>query len=325
MQGFPRPRLYLLPLLLLIASGICRIAHSWGIGHRVITAAAIECLPADLQERWEATHRHPVSGEEKSISDWLVTRFCHHPDWVDGPSREESDLVERKRATQFVYAEKGGLFFPPIAWADPDRDPKAPRPKTYHYFTYPQEEVNRALAERGARWYFERISQAFAEGNDVAAAEYAGAFAHAIQDRVSPFHVWDGYTAEREALETKLAEHGLQAPDGSRNEKSANASLFWGLDGPGMKADLSDYRPISLGPSPRAAALVFTERLFENREFAKRVFTNREGFIATHLEDDWRNKAGSEATDAHLSAVARHNAELTADVFFTAWKLAAER
>ncbi|MCB1231482.1 MAG: hypothetical protein KDN19_14525 [Verrucomicrobiae bacterium] len=301
-------------------------AGSWGIGHRVITAAAIEVMPAELRKRWRAVHRHPVSGEEMSIANWLVQRYCHHPDWVDGPSRADgSDIPERKRATQFVYAEKNGQFFPPIAWADPDRDPKATRPKTYHYFTFPQEEVNRALAERGARWYFERISKAFAEGNDVAAAEYSGAFAHAIQDRVSPFHVWDGYTAEREALETGLAAEGLQSPEGSRNGKPANASLFWGLDGPHMKADLKGYAPKLLGESVEAAAKAFTDRLFENREFAKTVYTNRGGFLAAHLADDWKNKQGSEATDVPLSIVARHNAELTADVFYTAWVFSENR
>ncbi len=310
----------------LVWIGLRESLQSWGLGHRVITAVALEAMPTELRERWQARHRHPVSGEEKSIAEWLVTRYCHHPDWVDGPARPDgSDIPERKRATQFVYAEKDGRFFPPIAWADPERDPKEPRPKTYHYFTYPQEEVNRALADRGARWYFARIAEAFADGNDVAAAEYCGAFAHAIQDRVSPFHVWDGLTAAREALETELAAEGLQSPDGSRNGKPANASLFWGLDGPNMTADLSGYEAKSLGTTIEEAAAVFTERLFENRVFAEAVYTDRDGFLATHLADDWRNKGGSEATDEHLSRVARHNAELTADAFFTAWTLAGQR
>jgi hypothetical protein len=216
---------------------------AWGSGHRVITRAAVKVMPEALLSEWAKPHRHPFSGEEKSIAEWLSERFCSHPDWVDGPSRTGTDIEERRRATQFVYAEKDGQYFPPIAWADPDRDLKVPRPRTYHYFTQRNEEMNRAFAEAGARWYFKRIAAAFRSGNHVAAAEYCGAFAHAIEDRVSPYHVWDGYTEEREALEDSLADEGLQAPDGSRNGKTANASLFWELDGPKMDADLSGYEP----------------------------------------------------------------------------------
>lgn len=297
-------------------------ARGWGAGHRVITRGALARMPAALLAEWEKEHRHPVSGETRTIADWLVFRFSSHPDWVDGPSRDGTDIAERRRSTQFVYAEKEGRYFPPIAWADPDRDPKAPRPKTYHYFTLPTEELNRALAEKGARWYFERLSAGFPEKNFVEAAEYAGAFAHAIEDRVSPFHVWDGHGADREALEDALAAEGLQTPEGSRNGKPENSSLFWGLDGPNMKADLADYAPKPLGGTVEEAAAAFTDRLFENREFARTVYTRREGFIAAHLADDWRGKGGGAGTDRHLTEVATHNAKLVADVFLTAWKLA---
>lgn len=295
---------------------------AWGAGHRVITRAAVEVMPETLRQEWSKPHRHPFSGEERTIADWLVERFSSHPDWVDGPSRTGTDIGERRRATQFVYAEKDGAYFPPVAWADPDRDPEVPRPWTYHYFTRPVEEVNRAFAEAGARWYFVRISAAFRSGNHTEAAEYCGAFAHAIEDRVSPFHVWDGYTEEREALEDTLAEHGLQSSEGSRNGESKGSSLFWGLDGPNMKADLSGYAPSSLGTTIDEAATAFTRRLFENREFAKAVYTKRDGFLAAHLTDDWRNKDGGPETDRYLSEVATHNARLVADVFLTAWLLA---
>ncbi len=295
---------------------------AWGAGHRVITRAAVEVMPEALLREWARPHRHPFSGEEKPIADWLVERFSSHPDWVDGPSRTGNDIEERRRATQFVYAEQNGTFFPPVAWADPDRDPKVPRPWTYHYFTRPVEEVNRAFAEAGARWYFKRIAAAFRSGKYTEAAEYCGAFAHAIEDRVSPFHVWDGYAGEREALEDSLADHGLQTPEGSRSGEPKGSSLFWGLDGPNMSADLSGYAPKSLGATIEEAAAAFTERLFENREFAKTVYTRRDGFLAAHLADEWRVKGGSPETDRHLSEVARHNARLVADVFLTAWLLA---
>ncbi len=306
----------------LILAVVPEPAQAWGIGHRRITRGALEVMPEALLLRWKKPHRHPVSGEEKSIADWLVERFCAHPDWVDGPSKDGSDIAERKRSTQFVYAERDGLYFPPVAWADPERDPNTPRPWTYHYFTQRSEEVNRAFAEAGARWYLTRIAAALSEGRDVEAAEYAGAFAHAIEDRVSPYHVWDGYAAEREALEDDWESEGLQAPEGSRGGLRANTSLFWGIDSPEMVADLDGYVPSSLGTTVEEAALVFTDRLFASREFAKSVYTRRDGFLAAHLADDWRKLKRSEMTDRYLSEVATENAKLVADVFFTAWQLA---
>jgi hypothetical protein len=311
--------------VLLLAAGLCGgpgDAFAWGTGHRILTRAALEVMPEALRIRWERPHRHPVSGEEQSIAAWLVGRFCMHPDWVDGPSSNGSDIAERKRTTQFVYAEQNGRYFPPVAWADPDRDPSAPRPWTYHYFTRPVEEVNRAFAEAGAVWYLTRIAAAFREGRDAEAAEYAGAFAHAIEDRVSPFHVWDGYREEREALEDSLAAEGLQDPGASRDKNAKNSSVFWGIDGPGMKADLAGYAPSVLGTTVEEAAEVFTRRLFASREFAKQVYTRRDGFLAAHLADDWRNLKGGPATDRALSEVATENAKLVADVFLTASQLA---
>lgn len=310
------------PVFALLLLALPAPARAWGAGHRVITRAALATLPETLREAWSERHRHPLSGEERSIADWLCERFCMHPDWVDGPSRNGDDIEERKRTTQFVYAERDGAYFPPVAWADPDRDPKAPRPWTYHYFTRPAEEVNRAFAEAGARWYFSRIAEAFRRGEFVAAAEYGGAFAHAIEDRVSPFHVWDGYAGEREALEDALAEQGLQSPEGSRGGDPKGTSLFWALDGPRMTADLSGYVPKSLGASVDEAAAAFAERLFENREFAKSVYADPDGFLAAHLADDWRDLKGGPATDRELSKIAAHNAKLVADVLHTAWFLA---
>lgn len=315
-----RSLLSLLPLLAL--AGLPPMARGWGAGHRPITRAAVEVLPEALRAEWAKTHVHPVSGEQRTVASWLVERFSMHPDWVDGPSGTGKDIDERRRVTQFVYAERNGVYFPPIAWADPDRDPGAARPWTYHYFTRPTEEVNRAFAEAGARWYFERMAAAFRRDQFVAAAEYGGAFAHAIEDRVSPYHVWDGYQAEREALEESLAEHGLQSPEGSFKGEPKGPSLFWGLDGPNLTADLSGYAPQALGTTVDGAAEAFTRRLFETRAFARSVYSRREGFLAAHLADDWRAKGGSPGTDRYLSEIATHNARLVADVFLTAWLLA---
>jgi hypothetical protein len=301
-----------------------RSAMAWGMGHQIISQGAYASLPAELKSRWDQTHRDSEPGVEKPIAVSLADYFCKIPDQADGPSKDGSDIENRKRAAKFLYAELDGKFFPPLAYADPDRDKKKPRPKTYHYFTYQTEELNQAFCLKGARWYFEKISTAFRAGDDLLAAEYAGAFAHAIQDRVSPYHVWDGYTAKREAFEDKMAEQGLQLPENSFRGKAAGASLFWTVGEAGMMADIGDYRPRSLGASVEEAAIEFTKRLFANREYSEQIYTDPEGFIGAHLKDDWRNKKSSQETDRHLSKIARENAKLTADVWWTAWKLATD-
>lgn len=299
-------------------------AAAWGTGHRIITAAAWEVQPEALRQRWSAPHHNAFHEREESIAWYLTRFFCMHADWVDGPTRNEEDIPERLRITAYLYAEKEGRFYPPVAYTDPERESKRPLPKTYHYFTSRREEVNRAFALRGSRWYFEKIREAFRENRDSDAAEYAGAFAHAIQDRVSPGHIWDGYIDEREALEDSLAAHGLQTPEGSRRQKPANNSIFWTLNESGMSADLGDYRPRLLGKTPEEAAEAFTERLFASHRHAKAVFTDRDGFVRSHLADDWLALVAGPETNRYLSQVAAENARLVADVFFTAHALSLE-
>lgn len=295
---------------------------AWGIGHQIISKGAYAVMPGELKARWDRAHCDVKTDDEKPIASSLTYQYCKIPDQVDGPSRDGSDIEDRKRATQFLYAEMNGKFYPPLAYADPDRDTKKPRAKTYHYFTYKTEDLNREFCLKGARWYFEKISKAFQSGDDVLAAEYSGAFAHAIQDRVSPYHVWDGYTAKREAFEDQFVKEGLQAGKNSFRGKGAGASLFWTVGGSGMLADLGDYKPKVLGANIEEAAVEFTRRLFASRDFAEAVYTDRGGFISAHLKDDWQNKKSSKETDAFLSKIAEENAKLTADAWWTAWKLA---
>lgn len=298
-------------------------SNGWGVGHRIITEAALRVQPPELQERWKVLHRNDFLGKEETISWYVSNHFSKHPDYVDGPSRREEDLEERVRATAFLYAEKNGTFLPPITYAGPDRIKwEGPRPKTYHYFTFQTEEVNREFARKGSKWYFEKISEAFRKGDDVIAAEYFGAFAHAIQDRVSPFHVWDGYTEEREAFEDTLSDYGLQKKEKSFREKPQSSSLFWFVGGAGMNAELIGYSPKSLGDTAGEASRAFVDRLFASRQFAEEIYTTRDGFVAAHLQDEWEAKASSEKTDRFLSEVARENAQLTADVLYTAFLLA---
>lgn len=311
---------HLASLLLLAIALPPSLAQAWGRGHSVITTAALKAMPDALLKAWSASHRSELAKEEKPIADWLCTRFCMHPDWVDGPSASGTDIAERVRSTAFVYAEKDGVYTRPIAYTDPRRDPKSPRPWTYHYFTR-AEKVNRTFVEAGARWYFAKISEAFRAGDFVAAAEFCGAFAHAMEDRVSPYHVWDGYEKEREALEDSLRAEGLQSPDGSRGGNPKNASLFWNVDGPDMKPDMVGYQPAVVGKSIEEAAANFTTRFFESRAFAKSIYSDRTGFLAAHLAEDWRGKTTSAETTVHLTKVGTHCSRLLADVLFTAWTL----
>ena len=296
--------------------------RAWGIGHQVISKGAYAVLPDELKARWDQKVRIEATGVEKPIASRLISQYCKIPDQVDGPSKDGSDIEKRKKATKFLYAEKEGKFYPPLAYADPERDPKKPRPKTYHYFTYKAEELNRAFCLKGARWYFEKISKAFQSSDDILAAEYSGAFAHAIQDRVSPYHVWDGYTEKREAFEDLLKEESLQIAENSFRGKSAGTSLFWTVGGSGMLANLGDYKPRVLGSNAEEAAVEFTRRLFASRDYAEAIYTDREGFVSAHLKDQWQEKKSSEETDAFLSKIAEENAQLTADAWWTAWSLA---
>lgn len=290
---------------------------AWGGAHFAMTGAAFEVQPQAFRESWSVPHRCPVEGIENSLSWFLTNRFTMHPDAVDGPCRTPEELPRRLRATRFVYGERDGKFFPPIAWSDPEKASKGPRPKTYHYFTLRTEELNRIFAEKGARWYFEKIRDAMVEGRQVDAAEYLGAFAHAIEDRVSPFHVWDGYGESREKLESRFPV--LQSPEGSRNNQPANTSSIWALGGEGIEVNLEDYQPLILGKTTEEASRVFTERLFQSRAFAESVYAEPEGFIRVRLQEDWKNRKAGEATKQILSRVAEENSRLVADVMRTAW------
>lgn len=88
-----------------------------------------------------------------------------------------------------------------------------------------------------------------------------------------------------------------------------------------MIAVLEGYQPQSLGSNAQQASENFVDRLFANREFAEAVYTNRDGFVAAHLKDDWKQKGSSPQTDRFLSRVANENAKLTADVLFSAFQL----
>ena len=310
---------------ILLTVGAFSEASAWGGGHKIMTQGALAVQPDSLRERFSEMHRNEFAGKDATLEWYLANRFCMHPDWVDGPTRDGTDIAERMRSTAYVYGMIEGKYYPPIAYTDPERNLKKVRPKTYHYFTYKSEEVNREFARSGAEWYFERLENSFRDNRNVDAAEYLGAFLHAIQDRVSPYHVWDGYTGKREALETKFADYGLQSPEGSRNEKPEYASLFWSLGGEGMENPLPEgFEPTALGETRAEAVAKFVERLFDSRVAADRVYSDESGFMKSHLADDWKNRKASEGTNREMARASQSNVELCADVIFTAWKLAGE-
>ncbi len=291
---------------------------AWGPAHVPMTRSAFDVQPPEFRARFSKPAVDQRDGQEKTI-EWLLShRFSMHPDAVDGPCRNPEDIPERLRVTRFVYAQRDGKFMAPIAYSDPDKESKGPRPKTYHYFMLKTEELNREFAEVGARWYFKRIALAFKEGRDLDAAEYLGAFAHAIEDRVSPYHVWDGYAEQREALEDEFPE--LQEAGGSWKGNPASTSLIWALDGKGVEVDLALYEPRLLGEDIDEAAKEFTKRLFQSREHARKIYSEKNGYIAAHLKDDWKAREAGSATVGFMSELAEENAKLVADVMRTAWE-----
>ncbi len=296
-------------------------AEAWGGAHPVMTSAAWEVQDEAFKELWKEKHHNARVDRDETLAWYLVNHFCKHPDWVDGPTRDETDIPERLRIAKYLYAEREGKYFPPIAYTDPDKATKGPRPRTYHYFTLQTDELNRAFALKGARWYFEKISTALREGRNADAAEYVGAFAHAMQDRVSPYHVWDGYTEDREAFEDEYRDGIMQKDETSFRGKSAGASMFWALGGEGLSADLGDYQPKSLGATPEGAAGAFTERLFASREFALKVYIDPDAYLGAHWNDNWVEKKVSPETNRHLETICHENAKLLADVLQTVWTL----
>ncbi len=292
--------------------------YAWGPAHIPMTQSAFDVQSPEFRAHFSKSYIDQRDGKDRT-AEWLLShRFTMHPDAVDGPSRNEEDIPERIRVTRFVYAQRDGKFMAPIAYSDPDKESKGPRPKTYHYFVLKTEELNREFADAGARWYFKRIALAFKEGRDLDAAEYLGAFAHAIEDRVSPYHVWDGYAEQREAVENEFPE--LQEAEGSWKGNPSSTSLIWALDGKGVEVDLALYEPKLLGEDIAEAAKEFTKRLFQSREHARKIYSQKNGYIAVHLKDNWKERQAGSATVGFMSELAEENAKLVADVMRTAWE-----
>ena len=297
-------------LLVLCGAGT---AFGWSDGHEKITRAAFAVQPPALKELWSTPYRHPHDSAERPIRDYLFAHiwWSGNPDHVDGPPNSGSANEERKNyVKQFVYGEQDGRYGPPTPYGLPVPDSGAFW--AYHYFSFPPKET-RARAERGARWYFDRIAEAFRDGRPEDAAQYAGGFAHSIEDRSSTVHAWDGYGEERHTVEKR---HKLDAA------LKHGMSVFWFINDKGLDACIDGYEPRMLGPDSKTAGREAGKRLKKLAEFSQAILSDPEGYLGAHLEDDWENAASSPATDAAMSKMAKECARLVADMFFTGYRLA---
>ena len=302
--------------MLLCKHGFCVWAgpvFGWSSAHDKITTAALDVQPKQLQALWSQPYKHPHDSRERTINYYLCSYrwWTGNPDHIDGPLTKSIASSERAKnyIKNFAYGEKGGKFAVPTPNGLPK--PESGSVWTYHYFSFPVAE-SRARYARGAKWYFKRMIEAFRDGRPEDAAQFAGSFAHAIEDRSSPWHAWDGYTAERKAVE---ARHNLLTA--SRH----GVSMFWALQDREADADIAGYKPKLLGATPDEAAKTVAHRMEAITDQARTMLADPAGFLGAHLKDDWQNTASSPPTDAAMSDIARLSARLVADVFFTGYSL----
>jgi len=267
--------------------GLPNAVFAWSHAHEIISRAAYKVQSKPLRDLWSQPHRNPKDTTQRTIDHYLVKYAW----WSGNP--------DHQKAPDYLYREKG--------WV-------------YHYFGYPEAE-NRARAERGATWYYTRMVKAFRDGDAVAAATYAGSFAHAIEDRSSPVHAWDGYGTQREAFETQHAAQGLQKPENSFRGNARSFSLFWFLSDAGVKFDLGRYKPKLLGSTIEEAAIETAKRFQAITEKSRGMLTDPRKFLSAHLKDAWQKRASSKPTDAYQILMARESACLVADMFHTAYTL----
>ena len=262
-------------LLVLAAWVFTGDAFAWSDGHATITRAAFESLPQAQQAGWGREADDPIWKCSRKIAEGLIKDYCYIPDLYDCGPKNPTFKPEVK---PFFRSSAQG--------------------KSYHYFTL-DEKGNREWCRAGAQWYFEQMARAFKANKPVDAAMYAGSFAHAIEDRTSPYHCLDGYEKARADYEKQ---HGLDFK-------------FWALSDKHVAVSLEGRMPILLGKDPAEAARAFCKRFEENNAYARGRIPD---FVGAHLKDDWKNEAVGSPTDAIMSEMATEAAKLVADVFYTA-------
>jgi len=294
---------------LVIAIGILTTtAFGWSSAHYRVSTAAYDALPQELADLWSQPHTDPyyVDPTPRTI-DYFLTSYAWYtgnPDHHDGPN--PSDYNRKRYISNFIYAELNGEYVMAVPYNDPDH--VGPRPKTFHYLPY-DEAGNRAFTIRAAEWVFAQTVQAFMESNPADAAQFMGTFAHAIEDRSSVYHAWDGYSALREQFET----------DNNIQGSTPGVSDFWRISDVAVRVDLTGYTPVLLGATIEEAAEVFADRLQASADFTRNL--NMTTFFDAHINDDWENKVSGAAATAIMDDMAEFGAFLVADAFYTSYVL----
>jgi len=283
--------------------------------HSRISQAAFDCQPQELRQLWSSPHKYPFDPRgPHPIAEYLVA----YKWWSGNPDFFMSGPLDRARHIgNFLYAENKN------AQQCKPTPPGAGKPAhewIYHYFVFDPDK-NFARAQRGARWYFQQMVDAFKDNRPADAAQFAATLAHAVEDRSSPVHAWDGYSSQREAFETKHADQGLQDPNKSFRNNPKSWSLFWFNTDESIHVDISDYKPKMLGTTIDEAAAAFAKRLQEITDASRANLADPDRFLGAHLKDDWPNRSSSPKTTSYMEQMAKNSARLVADVFYTAYRL----
>ena len=307
LPGFPAV------LLCCVLAAASEPAWGWSSAHAKITRAALDVQTKELRQTWSAPYQHPHDDQRRTIDVYLVEYawWSGNPDHLEGPLNATNAYEERKHyVKQFVYGEKDGRYAVPSPYGVP-ADPNG-GDWGYHYFSFSEAE-NLARATRGGQWYFEKMQSAFRDNRPADAAQLAASLAHAIEDRSSTVHAWDGYGALRAKVEARYRVD---------SEKKFGMSVFWFIDDKGVDASIGDYQPRLLGTTPAAAGRQLAQRLQRVSKNSRIILSHQDGYVGPHLKDDWKNAGSSPATDAAMSRMAQESTRLTADMFFTAYSLA---
>lgn len=341
---------------------LLHLADAWSVGHVLTSTEAFKYQPDEFRALFRATNVS-LLGVTSTAAAFLTNGFglkslhawSEIPDRIAGPCEAgmhgpctsieiESKLLYR----EYCYAENASAaFVKPWPYAIPacnhsssDHDPAClPGPRTwpwmYHYFNHTPPE-NAGIEARGAAWYIASAATALRAGNLSAAGLHLGCFAHALQDRSSPYHAWGGHEDARAATEARL--RTIETCEQRRRESNSSlafklceikfwspgdaseAAVQWGVPG-------GSYTPSLLGGSAEAAGAAVGTRL-QALAAGSRALMARPGtgYEATHLRDDswWADipPKASEATLGALSLMAVQSTKLVADAWLTAWRLA---
>lgn len=278
----------------------------WSDGHVAITKAAFDVLSESQKEIWQQNVYDPTWDVNAVISEQLINKYSYYPDCHEGPyDKFHGNTLLRKRSISFfIYAEDGGNYVHAVPYWQ-----NAPeRPWVYHYFSWEgKENFERSL--RGAKWYFQRSVDVLRRGSALEAAEYLGSFAHAIEDRGSPYHCMDGLKEQRNKL----------WPDSTAPGKGF---AFFALSDKKVTADIEGYRPAVLGKTVDEAALEFARRFEQMTKDNRGMLAE---LVEVHKADDWEKRVSGPKSDQIQSLMAANCAKLVADVFHTAFVLADRR